>query len=243
MILREYLSNVRNGTENSRKKRQRGWLEFLSTQKLFLQQCDRLLICIPVSTHQRKSRQRLHNPLLCQRNYHTCLILKFYVSAQPSVFKTNKDNESNMCSLDCWQMLLQKRMGTGEGNPPLTTWAQGAPFEKRPREFPSNLQTDSRFPKMSAQLQLQQTSSGACYGKLYSLSCKISMFRHPLRSSGDLRCIVARSGYYCSTHGGLVFTESAGCGCLQDYLRFCSPLKYKQKCQHSRCEEKYKKMP
>lgn len=77
-----------------------------------------------------------------------------------------------------------------------------------------------------------------CYGKLYSLSCKFCMFRHSLRSSGDLWCIVARSGYYCGTYRDLVITESPGSGCL---ILFTSEIQIEMLGIQS--GEKHKKMP
>lgn len=122
---------------------ERNCVGFLSAEELFQYKCDKLLIHLSLSSHQRKSRWGLHNPVLCQRNCHICLIFKFHVSAQPSVFKTNKKGESSL-ALDqvldgSWYPKGEQRCHKGfHPSDRLAAGAVGEPFSSRQSPESSN---------------------------------------------------------------------------------------------------------
>lgn len=129
------LKHTRNG-------RRRNCVGFLSAEELFEYKCDKLLIHLSVSSHQRRSRWGLHSPVLCQRNCHICLIFKFHLSVQPSVFKQTEKANPAWLWIRCLMTAgtPKEDRGATRDSTPWTTWLQGQrePFSSRQSQESSN---------------------------------------------------------------------------------------------------------
>lgn len=144
MIVRVYsvvLEMTPKMLKHTRNGRRRNCVWVLSAEELFEYKCDKLLIHLSVSNHQRRSCWGLHSPVLCQRNWQICLIFKFHVSVQPSIFKTKKVNPAWLWIRCLMAAGTPKEEGCHKGFHPLDRLAAGAvrePFSSRRSPETSN---------------------------------------------------------------------------------------------------------
>lgn len=224
------LKHTRNG-------RRRNCVGFLSAEELFEYKCDKLLIHLSVSSHQRRSRWGLHSPVLCQRNCHICLIFKFHLSVQPSVFKTNRKGKSSLALDQVFDDSWYPKGGQGchKGFHPLDHLAARAEralfFKTKPRELKSKLHfLAADLKERSAPWSSAITSDWllAVAGFLWSMLWKTNFTGQAAwcfeafseeAARMDLCCIVARSWCYCKSHESLVLSYSPGSIQQCDYVK------------------------